>query len=282
MTDYTATAELPVAEPIALTLEQVQGELFDFPALASGNTLAVRYTGELNPPPGTTFDSEGLNGTPTTAGDYVLTMAERNSRGSIVNNFVGTLTIAPPPATEVTPAAPTFTEDEYVIPETTGVAYQVNGTPTDAGTYPAASSSTVTVTATAEEGYVIVGESSWTHTYPDADPSEEVPEIIDTLAPAVAAFVGRPGDTTTEGQAGAALLVVLDFVRAYTRGNGFTGYRPEYPLRSVLISATARLVTNPEQVRQYQIADYSESPAVLNGYTLAELGLLRRYRRTQA
>ena len=140
----------------------------------------------------------------------------------------------------------------------------------------------MTVTATAEEGYVIVGESSWTHTYPDADPSEEVPEIIGTLAPAVAAFVGRPGDTTTEAQAGAALLVVLDFVRAYTRGNGFTGYRPEYALRSVLISATARLVTNPEQVRQYQIADYSESPAVLNGYTLAELGLLRRYRRTQA
>lgn len=278
MTAYTATATLPLNEPVALTLVEVRDDLFEFPYTPGSGQF--RATGGT-PPTGTTFDYQGLNGTPDTAGDYVLNMTQLDSRGSAVHTFAGTLTIAPPAPTEVTAAPPTFTEEDYVIPETDGVAYQVNGTPTSAGTYPA-SGGTVTVTATAEEGYVIVGESSWTHAYPAPDPADEIPEIIDALSPTVAAFVGRPGDATAEAQAGAALLVVLDFVRAYTRGNGFTGYRPDYPLRSVLISATARLVTNPEQVRQYQIADYSESPAVLNGYTLAELGLLRRYRRTQA
>src|SRR5699024_7949490 len=119
--------------------------------------------------------------------------------------------------------------------------------PTSAGTYPATAGGTVTVTATAEEGYVIVGPSTWTHTYgpPEPDPEADVAALVVALSPTVAAFVGRPGDPTAEAQAGAALPVVLDFVRAYTRGNGFVGYRPDYPLRSVLISATARLVTNP-------------------------------------
>lgn len=280
MTEYTATATLPLNEPIALTLPEVRDDLFMFP-YESGQFKAMPST---TPPPGTTFDYQGLNGTPTAAGDYVLKMAVLDGYGQVKDSYNGTLTIAAPAPTEVTPAPPTFTEEDYVIPETAGVAYQVNGTATSAGTYPATAGGTVTVTATAEEGYVIVGPSTWTHTYgpPEPDPAAEVAALAAELAPAVAAFVAKPAHARTVSTAEAALPVVIEFVRGYTRGREWVGYVPPYPLRSVIVSAAARLVTNPRQVRQYGIADYSETPAVLNGYTLAELGVLRRYRRVQA
>lgn len=119
-----------------------------------------------------------------------------------------------------------------------------------------------------------------------ADPAPAVPAdlaaVVDSLAPVLAAYLGRPDRPATLATARAQLPVVIEFVRGYTRGREWLGYVPPYPLRSVIVSATARLVANPEQVRQYGIADYSETPAVLNGYTLAELGTLRRYRRTHA
>ena len=41
------------------------------------------------------------------------------------------------------------------------------------------------------------------------------------------------------------------------------------------MAAAARLVANPEQLTYYATGDYTERPAVLTGYTLAELGVLR-------
>ena len=59
----------------------------------------------------------------------------------------------------VTPAAPTFLAAApwYTLPTQTGVTYTVSGTP--------GHSQTVTVTATAQAGYELVGQTSWTHTY---------------------------------------------------------------------------------------------------------------------
>jgi hypothetical protein len=70
--------------------------------------------------------------------------------------------------TPVTPADVTFNDvcgtdsDTYTVPTTTGVIYSVN-----AGTHPG--SGTVTVTATADSGYVLEGTTSWTHTFTDED-----------------------------------------------------------------------------------------------------------------
>ena len=59
----------------------------------------------------------------------------------------------------VTPQAPTFLAASpwYTLPTQAGVTYTVSGTP--------GYSQTVTVTATAQPGYALVGTSSWTHTY---------------------------------------------------------------------------------------------------------------------
>ena len=70
---------------------------------------------------------------------------------------------------EVTPAAPVFTDNDddgggsWTTDELEGVIY----TPAEGV---AAPGETITVTATALDGYVIVGESEWAHTFPDAPP----------------------------------------------------------------------------------------------------------------
>lgn len=59
----------------------------------------------------------------------------------------------------VTPAAPTFLAASpwVTLPTVAGVSYSVSGTP--------GYSQTVTVTATAQAGYELVGQTSWTHTW---------------------------------------------------------------------------------------------------------------------
>lgn len=96
----------------------------------------------------------------------------------------------------------------------------------------------------------------------------------------VAAFLGRAGDPTVVAQAEAHLPVVRTFVAAYVRDVGFLADGLENDaLAAVIVSATARLVSNPTQARQYAAGDYSETPGLLNGWTLPELAVLHRYRR---
>ncbi|MGW8565168.1 hypothetical protein [Isoptericola sp. NPDC055881] len=99
----------------------------------------------------------------------------------------------------------------------------------------------------------------------------------------VAAYVGQGEDTTVVALAGEHLPVVTAFVRAYVRGNGFDELGdPNVDLGHVIKSACARLVVNPEQAQRFQAGDYSETPAVLNGFTLPELAILHLYRRRTA
>lgn len=74
--------------------------------------------------------------------------------------------------------------------------------------------------------------------------------------------------------------IVTEFVRGYTRGNGFDlEGNPGAGLSAVIVVATARLAVNPEQATAYTANDYSERPAVFQGYTLAEQAVLHRYRK---
>ena len=59
----------------------------------------------------------------------------------------------------VTPAAPTFHDGEpwITLPTVEGVTYSVSGTP--------GYNASVTVTATAQPGYELVGAASWSHTF---------------------------------------------------------------------------------------------------------------------
>lgn len=102
------------------------------------------------------------------------------------------------------------------------------------------------------------------------------------LARRAVAFLGRAGDAEALELANAQLPVVEAFVYGYTRGRGFPafGVAPAEPvLQNVIVSAVGRLLANPDQVKQYQVGDYMERGAVLNGWTLAELAILNRYRR---
>lgn len=77
-------------------------------------------------------------------------------------------------------------------------------------------------------------------------------------------------------------MVVLEYVKGYTRDRGFVGYAPHRSIQAVIVSAAARLFTNPEQLTYYSTGDYSERPATMTGWTHAELGVLRRFRKVYA
>ena len=110
------------------------------------------------------------------------------------------------------------------------------------------------------------------------DPWAVWDDLAASLAPRVAAMVGLQGDDETVETAKAQLPIVSEYVRGYTRGRGFDGSAPAGPLMAVIVSATARLATNPEQLTVFTTGDYSERPARLAGWTLAEIGVLHRYR----
>lgn len=58
-------------------------------------------------------------------------------------------------------------------------------------------------------------------------------------------FLNRPIDG---GQASSVLQVVTAFARSYTRGVGFTGDVPNSEIASVILSASARLISHTRQV----------------------------------
>lgn len=209
---------------------------------------------------------EGLAGTPGQTTVALTWTPEPAATGYVVAHRVEG---DPEWVTTPTPDDTAALTLEQLTPAT---VYEVTVAATDGTTTTPASSPVTVQTLPADPG-------------PDPDPDEEPAELtalVDALAPKLAAYLGRPDDAATIATARAQLPVVVEFIHGYTRGRKWTGYTPPYPLRAVIVSAGARLVTNPEQVSQYAAADYTERPAVLSGYTLAELGVLHRYRRVSA
>lgn len=153
-------------------------------------------------------------------------------------------------------------------------ATELAGAPSTAGTYTLQAD--LVDAGTSYGAYtadvVVVGSE------PDPDPDPE-PEHH-PLAARLAAYLRLPGDPGMLQLADTHLPIVEAFVHGYTRGRGFgEDGRPEAPLEAVVISATARLSANPEQVTAYTAGDYSEKSAVLAGWTLPEQAVLHRYRR---
>lgn len=93
----------------------------------------------------------------------------------------------------------------------------------------------------------------------------------------VADFLGQGTNTTLVALAGEHVLIVTAMVKAYTRDNGFFGDVPGDDLAAVITTATARLVSNPGQLR-YGIADVQMND-VFQGFSLAETFVLNRYRK---
>ena len=103
------------------------------------------------------------------------------------------------------------------------------------------------------------------------------------LAARMVAFLGAQDDDDVVALAAVHTPIMTTMVKSYTRGRGFDEYGyPNVDLETVILAAGARLVVNPEQSGRLQIGDYSEVKAVFNGWTLAELAVLNRYRRRSA
>uniref|UniRef100_A0A5Q5BKU5 Phage gp6-like head-tail connector protein n=2 Tax=unclassified Mycobacterium TaxID=2642494 RepID=A0A5Q5BKU5_MYCSS len=96
----------------------------------------------------------------------------------------------------------------------------------------------------------------------------------------VAAFLGRPEDAAILATAEQAIPIVTTMVKAYIRGNGFD-WEPNDELEAVIVTASARMVSNPGGLPVDTAAGpFTQSlRGAFQGWTLAELFVLNRYRR---
>ncbi len=104
-----------------------------------------------------------------------------------------------------------------------------------------------------------------------------VPTVPDTMVGRVVAFLGQPpGRTRFEAQVAEHLAVVTSLAHAYTRGSGFISGLPSPSVQAVIVSATARLVANPEQLES-QVGTVALRSG-FKGWSLAELAVLNAWR----
>lgn len=111
-------------------------------------------------------------------GRYIFERDSGAATGWTYRTLAGGTALAPPnggDATPVIPTAPTFTDpsstagDTYTIPSVTGVKYYANSVLKGAGIH--AGVGAVTIEATADPGYVLVGGTySWSYTFDTSGP----------------------------------------------------------------------------------------------------------------
>lgn len=191
--------------------------------------------------------------------------------------------------TGVTAPAPEFTDNTtdgggyWSTPEVEGVEY----TPASGV---AAPGETVTVTATALEGYHLEGVTEWTHVFaetPDTPPAPEPGEYLRdvTLKVATALGIDADDDEAMEIAAESTETVIL-LAYAYCRGNGFSmtqdgGVSTDKPeLTAAITAAATRYTANPTGL-QYRAGTETVSGA-FSGWTLAEQAVFHNYRKRWA
>lgn len=93
----------------------------------------------------------------------------------------------------------------------------------------------------------------------------------------VADFLGRGDDSSLVDLAAQHVTIVKAMAYAYTRGRGFAEGEPSEDVAAVIVTATARLVSNPEQLPS-DVGNVSIRGG-FTGWSLAETFVLNRYRR---
>ncbi|MEZ5202731.1 MAG: hypothetical protein R2742_16180 [Micropruina glycogenica] len=92
----------------------------------------------------------------------------------------------------------------------------------------------------------------------------------------VADFLGQGDDSSLVALAGDHAAIVTALARSYTRGRGFAEAEPTEDIAAVIVTATARLVANPEQLAS-DVGSVSVRGG-WQGWNLAEQIVLNRYR----
>lgn len=157
-------------------------------------------------------------------------------------------------------------------------------------TYAADGTYTITLTVSDGTNVAVATKTAAVSLTQDTDPVEPVPEDlpISELAADVVTFMGREGDTWLAGLAAQHVPIMAELVNAYVRGRGpiRTGlglgefnFPPD--LRAVVITASARLLTNPAQLESESSDGYAARGS-FSSFSLAEQAVLHRYRRRVA
>lgn len=94
----------------------------------------------------------------------------------------------------------------------------------------------------------------------------------------VADFLGQGTDVSLVALAEEVVPVITAIVMSYTRGRGSTAGVPNNELDAVIITASARMVANPEQIPTR--VGSVEIRGGFQGFSLAETFVLNRFRRT--
>ena len=97
----------------------------------------------------------------------------------------------------------------------------------------------------------------------------------------VAAFLQQADNEALAAEADPLAATVTLLARGYTRGVGFTSGQPNEEIGAVITMATARLAAHPEQIPVW-IGSTHWPAGGFNGWTLAELYVLNRYRKRGA
>lgn len=92
------------------------------------------------------------------------------------------------------------------------------------------------------------------------------------------AFLGLDVDDATTARATVALELARGYVAGYTRDRGFTDTVADDALGSVIVTTAARLYSNPTGITQEMAGQASVARTTFNGFTLAEMNVLDRYR----
>lgn len=93
----------------------------------------------------------------------------------------------------------------------------------------------------------------------------------------IADFLGGGGDANLVTLAGSHAQVVTQMCRAYTRDMGFADGVPNDEIASVIVTAAARLASNPQQLPN-DVGTVSMRGG-FQGFSLTERLVLNRYRK---
>lgn len=169
------------------------------------------------------------------------------------------------------PGAPELGTVSGVPVEWTDVTSEFND---DTGTYDYA--------YTLKSGYMTPAElQAWQDAQVEPEPEPETPPAPGGVSGAsLLAFVGQDAaDPELVALADQHLAAVTAMAKAYTRDRGFTADgTPKEDVAAVLMTATARLLDNPQQNQREAYGDYQVTSTPFVGWSLVELAVLNRYR----
>jgi len=99
-------------------------------------------------------------------------------------------------------------------------------------------------------------------------------------APTVSDLSAYTGQQLNALQAEAVIAIVTTQAKSYTRGRGWnTNGEPADDLRAVILTASARRLTDPTQtITDRSMGPFSTSYRPIDGWSTAELYTLNRYR----